>query len=848
MNPPNDPASQLPPPKPPGPPRGTRPMRDPPTQPGNRQPSQPAGVVPTFSSTAGNERSVFDIGGDTLVDDDPAIHIDHLLPDLAGIERFEFGPELGRGGLGVVQQARDRTLWRETAIKLVIDTTDERNVARFIEEAQITGQLEHPNIVPVHELGRDAEGRPFMAMKRVRGHTLMELIERARKAGRKSTLADLTKDRRLDVFLKVCDAIAYAHSRGVIHRDLKPANIMVGEFGEVLVMDWGIARPIGASARGGLPAAKKSIGKRRSGGVQAAPTARTIREVEAADGAAITLDGEVLGTPSYMPPEQAAGEATDERSDVFALGATLYHALTFQLPYRSEGGVWMVVELARRAEWIAPRQCAPHQQIPPELDAIVCKAMAPDPRDRYRRVSDLRDDIEAFLANQPISARRDGIARRLVKWARRHPAMLMVGTVTSVSVVLLGLAVSLLWAMNAEKERVALEQQMQEDAWHRQAAEQEQAREQAELAALAKDERIGELLERFGVKLTKERNEVVAEFEMRRQVANASGQSDLDFMGGLPGADAQRFIEAFERVVKLEKETGATSPDPALNFYYLSMLCVGRKDYDRAIGWADQALKADRTHWKSLVVRSVALEYLGRKDDALADLDRAADMAKDVIIYINRGELRRQMGDFDGALKDFLRGVELAPGNADAWQMLGDCYAIMERWPDAMQAYDRALLYAPMSGSVLLQRAMALFNLGHAEAALQDAELAVRLLPENKWARNSRGVARTANKLYDEAIADLTKALEIDEHFDEARINRAYALAEKGDFAAAIPDYVRGLKGRPEEWKAWFNLGVAYANTGAGKAKAVAAFREAQQRCTNEQIRQQIEDVIRNLK
>jgi serine/threonine-protein kinase len=274
-----------------------------------------------------------------------------------------------------VHRVLDKTLLREVALKLLRPELDanQRQVQRFIREAQITAQLDHPNIVPIHEISRDPESGYFISMKLVDGETLSDVVARMEHARlQPDNLAEL-----LQVFIKVCEAIAFAHSRGVIHRDLKPSNIMVGKFGEVYVMDWGVARLV--PERGDAPSRYAVVGQKLEEAFNEQP-------------------GNIIGTPRYMPPEQIQGrhDEVGERSDVFALGATLYHALTGRPPYTAESYYNTLLE-ALSGDVPPPDEVVGEGLIPPGLSRIAMRAMAFKAEDRYPSAIELKKDVERFL-------------------------------------------------------------------------------------------------------------------------------------------------------------------------------------------------------------------------------------------------------------------------------------------------------------------------------------------------------------------------------------------------------------------------------------------------------------------
>ncbi|MGE0434136.1 MAG: serine/threonine-protein kinase, partial [Planctomycetota bacterium] len=431
----------------------------------------------------------------------------------AGFAKFRIGDELGRGGVGTVQLAEDLELRRELAIKILHRPDDSVAVEHFIEEAQITGQLQHPNIVPVHEMGVDDRGRPWLAMKRIEGESLASWIER--RAGRPLTADALTTI--IDIFRRVCDAVAFAHDRGVMHRDLKPANVMVGHHGEVLVVDWGLARPISSSAASaGASSSSAELPLRPfSRAATAHGSARhsriTSSRRESADN--LTVDGDIKGTPAYMPPEQASGDVDrmDERADIFALGGVLYCMLTCENPYSGDSPL-QVLANAYSHKLLAPRDRQPSRRIPADLDAIVMKAMAASPRQRYRRVADLVADLQAFETHMPVSARRALLAGRMVKFTRRHPVGVLGTALALLFISIAGAVIGGLVAMAESAARVAAEQRRVAEDATRRAHEEATQRREAEVKALVAEGKLDALARLLDVQLNQQKEDALDRF------------------------------------------------------------------------------------------------------------------------------------------------------------------------------------------------------------------------------------------------------------------------------------------------------------------------------------------------
>lgn len=350
--------------------------------------------------------------------------------------RYEVGRELARGGMGSVHEARQMATRRTVAVKLMLDDADESGTLRFVEEAQITAQLEHPNIVPVHDLDIDEEGRPFYTMKLVQGINLRRILQLIR-AGTAETIAKYPLTQLLTIFQKICDGVAFAHARGVIHRDLKPENVMVGSFGEVLVMDWGLAKLVenDAEADDRLSSAREDEGALHQ-----------------------TCEGKVIGTPQYMSPEQASGQVgtLDQRSDVFALGAILYEIMLLESAFPGRtvaevltkiktGTVSEPMDVALRKKGGLPHW--PSSGFPESLAPVAAKALRRLPAERYQTVTELQAELTAYQNGFATAAEDPGLWRQFALLVRRHrekifpaaAAILLLACATVVFVVRLNL-------------------------------------------------------------------------------------------------------------------------------------------------------------------------------------------------------------------------------------------------------------------------------------------------------------------------------------------------------------------------------------------------------------------------
>jgi serine/threonine protein kinase/tetratricopeptide (TPR) repeat protein len=539
---------------------------------------------------------------------------DGLVPTPA--VRYELAHKIAGGGMSEVWAAADHDVGRIIAVKLLEDGLDATpaQLGRFIQEAQVTGQLEHPNIVPVHELNCSPDGRVFFTMKRVRGISLAEILFRLRY--RQDAIADrFDVPELLRVLLKVCDGVAYAHDRGVVHRDLKPTNIMVGRFGDVLVMDWGIAKILDQPDDGDGNADADSDGPRHRHRAADPVDAEFIERFEPPgcvtstpmrERQNLTAHGNVVGTPKYMAPEQATDGTISERTDIYQLGAILYEILTLHPPFDGDSSYIVVREVADGMK-VTPRKLVRRLQqenmlqrdraVPRELDEIVIKAMAKDPDDRYPSVPAFAADVRAFLEQRPVSVYRDSTPAQIAKWARRHPA---VAVGVTLLVVFLGIS-AILTAVTLDQVR---------------------KRKVADLAAA----RRGSEISANRLRVLELQSELREQEDARRQI------EALRLVAAPPDVPAGQARRLYDRILELDPDHVATLLDRGLMQLEAGDLDGARRDLDRAL-----ALRPDGP--RVVYYRARLAEQAGEPQAGLELLGAAGPIRADSTYGLMRAKL-----------------------------------------------------------------------------------------------------------------------------------------------------------------------------------------------------------------
>ncbi len=757
-------------------------------------------------------------------------------------DRYVYIGVLGEGGQGKVLRFRDTVLDRDVAIKVVKPPYTKDREILLENEARLGGMLEHPNILPTYDLCRDETGSPFFVMKKVEGVSLDELLKKAHADGAVHNSRDrgeYSRRRLLNIFLQVCHAMQYAHSRGVCHLDLKPQNVKLGPFGEVYVLDWGFAT-------------------------------RTTDNPKM-----------VAGTPLYIAPERFRPGKPDQRCDIYSLGVMLYRILVNQLP--RDVGKTSFKEFRRRIKdfpIVPPRERDP--SLPRDLEAIIMKALREDPDDRYQNVGELAGDLERFLDILPVSAYREGLWGRALKFARRHRATVLAGAVMLVAVGLTAgayfrnrnLAAQTEWAnerMRIEQERrqLAIDQLRLAEDERRKAEAEKRSAEEARIRAQEEQER-AEAAQREIIRL--------------RAAARVPLEKGLDIMDKSKSAvDKERSrerklqllqpaIALFTQALQILEDGAADNQDAAGAYYARARAYEQAQDFGNAMADYESAYRRDPSYIMAHYYRGLLGFNLNRDEQrameefaAMNAIDPGNEFSEIGQAYIDahRGrdaealervdrleQRQRALQGEDNADEDSWRN----PGLSIVWLIRGLVHGKKgSEFYDpvkGIEAYSNYLFFdadkpSPYTNRGVLHQSLYLdlrtrdreAAERHLDAAIQDYTRALEVEPRYKLALQHRGYALFQYKKQPEAaLRDIEKAIEIDPKYTTAILDRAAIRESQGRYDLALEDYELVKKIEPANRNAEYRLGILYLYTDELE-KSEASFDIAVEKSLNQSTR-----------
>jgi serine/threonine protein kinase/tetratricopeptide (TPR) repeat protein len=715
---------------------------------------------------------------------------------------FERIEKLGEGGMGVVYRVRDQRLGRHAALKLIHpNRRSDRIIQRFRRESRVTAALDHPSIPPVYEAGTNAAGESYLLMRVIEGSTLESCIQSYQEDRQQRELQVL-----LRALIKVCEAIAYAHSRKIVHRDLKPDNVMVGEFGQVMVMDWGLALEL-----------DKREGEQDDDDSQ-----------EAEKPLALTAEGASLGTPGYMSPEQAGGEPVDTRTDIFALGALLTKVLTGQCPIQGKSQTAVIIatienNIAKPSDILS--------DVPRELCSIAVRALAFQAEDRYQSADEMATDLRNYLTRESVMAHDYSVSERLVAWPRRHPGLLVVIILASLFATVAGV----LWAelsLSRSSQRLSealLEKARREDVQATQLAKEKKAALAAARQKIELEKRVRQLAEKS--QTNAERAKEAAESASKRIIETLKLISEARVLV-LRGAD---FKTLETRTKKALAIAGANFSlymtiaqiydsgqhhrqakellEQAVQLYppaYDALFYLHRLEIRGDVGGHFRLTTPLKRLWRAAQARGDENEFTLFTEACTAERQGLLDKAQKLYskiekysttftwAYINRGVLRYRTGQKNKALEDFNRVLELDPGLSKVYNNRGFIRYELEDYQGAVSDFDRALKLDPKMALAYGNRAMAKAKLRLSEEAFRDARRAIELAPRSSQTHGAMGTVLRILGRKQDALKSYNRALVLNPRFTRALRRRAQTRFELNDKRGALEDYQRFLKIAPQ--------------------------------------------------
>jgi tetratricopeptide (TPR) repeat protein len=741
----------------------------------------------------------------------------------------------------MVSVALDAELGREVALKEIQDARadDQEARIRFVKEAELTGKLEHPGIIPIYGLGRDSTGRPYYAMRLIHGHSFLEAIRRFHAAEvAQSSPGDRTLQLRdmLGRFLNACDAIAYAHSRGVLHRDVKPDNIMLGPYGETLVVDWGLAKSLGQPVSDDAKVRDKP-------------------ELIADDLGNDTRSGSVLGTPAYMSPEQSRGELDRlaPATDVFSLGATLFHMLTGQPPYQGE--VNEILALVSECNFPRPRQL--DSGIHRALEAICLKAMAREASDRYESPKDLADDLKRWLADEPVSCWREPWWIRARRWVRRHQTPVAAAAFTALAVAVLG-GTGWSWYSAREQARLRKTQQAAQRSLDDAIRLGGQARGTQDLMtwgqAVAAAEQSKNLLDTAGDQsiLRRRARDLLDELRDRRDEAQRTAEQVAVNQKMLRMIDDARLAATTARADgRFNHLARAPAYQKAFQDYAIDVTALPIDQAAEQVRSSSirEALVAALDDWATETDRDLAarLRSIAHEADPGSPLDTLRTMIdQDDVAGLIRLASSTGVAEWPSASLNVLARqlAELGKAN-EAVELLtrgrkshlGDFWTNFElgmicqdmkppQTDEAIRHLSAAAALRPQSSVVHNNLGNALTAKGRFDEAIDELGIASQLHPGEAVVHFNLGLVLWRRGRLDRAIEEQNAALRIDPKLADAHFVLAHAWADKQQSDVAIEHFRLAIRINPRDARYHSDLGDTLRAKGQVE-EAIAEYRAA---------------------
>lgn len=715
---------------------------------------------------------------------------------------WERREKLGEGGMGAIWRVRDRRLGRDGALKLLLAESDENALERFLREAKITARLDHPSIPPIYEAGKTADGQHYIVMKVIEGETLRERIEwvHSESKGENGGIREL-----LGALVKVGEAVSYAHSQGIIHRDLKPENVMIGRFGEVLVLDWGIAKDLNDSE-----------------GDKADQILKSVISKQELSQAGLTVSGAMVGTPGYMSPEQIVGSSS-EQSDIFSLGIMLTEILTGS---HAIAGETTLEKIAATASGGAQSPRDLERGASKELDSLAREAIEVEVERRLESVEAFVRNLEAYLSGQPLSIYKYSLRERVVRWSARRPGLV----VAMAALVLVLSSTFALYGQFIQSERARASAENKAD---------EAESNEAKLKAAVQKTRELELAIERGAPSSQIVAGLDEALELGRDsyavvlsLAKIAGSANLrERELELLMTAANNFSPAYEalflwhqRLIAV-KRGGAFIPTEPLyelnrrakkigdeNEFTVSIEALSyfeKGDHGRALKSLESLEKYTTSFSWGYGFRATMKSLSGDEKGALDDFNISLKSnPRNAIAHLNLGRLKHLKGDFSGAMNSYNAAIKFDPYLAEAYSNRGIIKDLLNDVTGASEDFDRAISINPERSQLFNHRGAHKLNRGDMKGAISDYNQALTLDPANDRAYYNRGVLFQRQRKLKKALADYSEGLKYNGESALLFNRRGVIKQLLKDYRGALKDLNKAIELDPEVEAAFYNRGV----------------------------------------